>query len=133
MIAGDTTLQLHEQRILAVEHHCRRILGQGSNGTELVAKAQPAEESIAPPSNGEAAREQARKLIELTARLFPPGAISVQCEYDPDFPHHQYLVFDAGCEGEFAEIFRREDEWHQEARKIVSEPLGVLCLCVYPK
>jgi len=125
MIAGDSPVQLQEQRILAVEHHCRRILGHGTNGSE------PAVDS--PSSNGEAVEEQARKLIELTARLFPPGAIGVHCEHDPDFPKDQYLVFDAGASGEFAEIFQREDQWHEEARKIVPQPLGVLCLCVYPK
>ena len=103
----------------------KRILARGVNGTAL-----PAESS---ESNGNQVHEQAAKLIELTARLFPPGILEVSREYDPDSPGYTFLVIDAIASGEFADIFRRESEWHAGVREIFSDPATWLSLCVYPR
>jgi hypothetical protein len=125
MIAPNTFSQFQEEQICSFEHQCREILARGANGATQNAEASAA--------SGDKVHEQAAKLIELTARLFPPGILEVSREYDPDSPGYTYLVIDATASGEFADIFRREDEWHAGVRAIFADPATWLNLCVYPR
>lgn len=43
----------------------------------------------------------ARRVVELSARLFP-GPVSVEHASDPDDASHEYLVFDVVAQGEYA-------------------------------
>lgn len=125
MIAPNTFGQLQEEQVLAVEHHCREILARGANGTALAADTSA--------SNGDKVHEQSAKLIELTARLFPPGILEVSREYDPDSPGYTYLVVDVVSEGDSKDIFRRQDEWHAGVTEIFSDPATWLSICIYPR
>ena len=125
MIARNTFSEFHEEQILAVENHCREILARGANGTEL-----PAQTSAA---NGDKVHEQTAQLIELTARLFPPGILEVSREYDPDSPGQLFLVVDVVSAGDFQEIHRRRHEWHDGVTQIFSDPATWLSICVYPQ
>lgn len=125
MIARNSFDQLPEEQILAVENHCLEILARGANGTAFLAGSTE--------SSADKVHVQAAKLIELTARLFPPGILEVSREYDPDSPGYTFLVIDAVAAGEFSDIFRREDEWHAGVREIFADPATWLSLCVYPR
>jgi hypothetical protein len=125
MIAPNTFSQLPEEQILSFEHRCREILAKGTNG------AVPAPETVA--ANGDKVHEQAAKLIELTARLFPPGILEVSREYDPDSPGYTYLVVDVVGDGDSKEIFRRQDDWHAGVTHIFSDPATWLSICIYPR
>ena len=74
-----------------------------------------------------------RQLIAMTKSLFPPGAIDIRLEVDPDDPTDEYIVFSVSATGEHREIFDREDKWHEEASRIVGERATWLSLCVYPR
>lgn len=125
MIARNAFEQLPEEQILSFENRCREILARGVDGTAVAA------ETLA--ANGDNVHEQATKLIDLTARLFPPGILEVSREYDPDSPGYTFIVVDAVASGEFSDIFRREDEWHAGVREIFADPATWLSLCVYPR
>src|SRR4051812_43156189 len=125
MIAGDTSAQLQEEQILAVEHHCREILARCGTGRVLVAET--------PAPNGDKVHQQAAKLIELTARLFPPGILEVSREYDPDSPGYTFLVVDVVSSGDSQDVFRRQDEWHAGVTEIFSDPATWLSICIYPR
>ena len=124
MIAHDTFDRLPEEQILAVENHCREILARGINGTALSAESD---------SGGDKVHEQAARLIELTARLFPPGILEVSREYDPDSPGYTFLVIDVVGAGDFQQIHRRRHEWHDGVTQIFSDPATWLSICVYPQ
>lgn len=122
MIAGDTTLDFQEQRILALEHHCKLLLGQESNGTNGSVLA-----------NRDATKEQATKLLELTARLFPPGILEVTRERDPEDHDSQYLVVEVVTSGEFQDIRRRRHQWHDAVASLLGEESTWINLIAYPQ
>src|SRR5438874_1917186 len=125
MIAHNAFGRLPEEQILSFEHRCREILARGTNGAAL------ARETVA--AGGDKVHEQAAKLIELTARLFPPGILEVSREYDPDSPGYTFLVIDVISDGDSKDIFRRQDKWHAGVTEIFSDPATWLSICIYPR
>lgn len=125
MIARDSTVPFQEQRILALEYHCRQMLGQGGNGSPSAADLDSA--------SGEGVKDQATKLIELTARLFPPGALEVAREHDPDSPNNENLVVEVVASGEFQDVLCRKHQWHDAVAALLGEEATCLSLIAYPQ
>jgi hypothetical protein len=77
--------------------------------------------------------DQAQAIRTITEKLFPPGALEVQSQSDPDEPVNEYWVLDVQAEGEIADVIAREREWHMEVSRAIPGDSSWLRLCVYPK
>jgi hypothetical protein len=126
MTTQDTVLPLHEERLLALEHHCREMLAGRINGCA-------ANSNDASSSNGHLEAERARKLLNITARVFPPGILEVTRERDPDNPKIEYLVVEVVVSGDYKDTNRRKHEWHDAVAALFGEEATRLSLIAYPQ
>lgn len=111
--------ELHRQL-----NHDLKLSAQADNADDLTA-----EDGRSPV----AIEDLSLRLIAMTKELFPPGAVDISLEMDPDEPREEYLVFSVEAEGEFQEILAQEHKWHDEANRLVGETASWLRLCAYPR
>ena len=95
------------------------------------------QDAALPPPNADTlvplTPELQSKIIALSQELFP-GPVSIQTEFDPEFPDDQWHAVEVEAYGEFREILDRELLWHDKVWELLGKDIGLqFRLSVVPK
>ncbi len=89
--------------------------------------------NAAQSKHGRANDELSQHLLAITADKFPPGALEISLEFDPDEPDEKYLVFTVEATGETRELLDRRHQWHLAVADVVGEDAIKFRLSIYPR
>ena len=89
--------------------------------------------STAECSGRRSIEELSQQLIAITAEQFPPGALEISFEFDPDEPDEKYLVFTVEATGNSAALLSRRHQWHLAVADIVGDDAIKYRLSIYPR
>jgi hypothetical protein len=77
--------------------------------------------------------ELRKKIISLSQELFP-GPVTIETEFDPEFPDDGWHAVEVEAHGEFREILDRELSWHDRIWELLGKDKGMqFRLSVIPK
>jgi hypothetical protein len=71
------------------------------------------------------------QITELCQAMFP-GNVTVESMVDPSEPGDPWLSFNVVAQASFAEIFKRESDWHEQVERLTNDRTGRYRLSVCP-
>jgi hypothetical protein len=69
------------------------------------------------------------QVVEISKQIFP-GPVYVVREFDPSEPDFPWLALCVKASGDHQSIFAREEQWHEQVSRLVSDQPGLFRLSV---
>ena len=128
--------QLHEQRLALLERDVANL----KQSVHALKGSQTASE------NGQNARleegnaqlssilsqEQLDCILRLTKNMFGDD-VSVEVDYDPEWPGESYVVFLVAASGELHELLQKQYQWHREVAELVESKTELIRISIAPR